>query len=69
MIINEKRLSPYHPDMISLGKMEKILSNLLKREIDKKLAEKCGLSVHEICVHEFDMKIYCTKCGAKYDNQ
>lgn len=46
---------------------------------DKKLAEKCGLKVGDICVHEYDGNIYmtfepynfpdkykCKKCGVFY---
>jgi len=45
---------------------------------DKKLAEKCGLEVEDICVHESDGKSYtvpgcafysymkCKKCGEFY---
>lgn len=46
---------------------------------DKKLADKCGLNVKDICVHEYDGNVYwdeerfpakykCKKCGAFYND-
>lgn len=55
--------------------MSKWLKRICEHWNDKKLAEKCGLPVKEICVHEatfvmthLDGKTHtCIKCGAYYD--
>jgi hypothetical protein len=56
--------------------MSNLLQRLKERWKDKKLTEKCGLSVREICVHELELIIYprpnttkmwqCVKCGGFY---
>lgn len=50
--------------------MNKWLKRITEYYQDKKLAEKCGLGVKDICVHEWVTGIYtvkhCKKCGESH---
>lgn len=49
------------------------LKRLIDYWKDKKLAEKCGLNVSDICVHEWRQGVhlftdtYCMKCGTHFE--
>ncbi len=58
--------------------MTKWLKRMAEYWRDKKLAEKCGLHVKDVCVHESDGNYYwdnerfpeknkCIKCGSYYE--
>lgn len=50
---HEKRLSANHPNIKRLCGMQKILDDLVQKEIDRKLAEKCGMNPYDIALSHF----------------
>lgn len=57
------------------GLQKKLFKRFKEYWRDKELAEKCGLSVKDICVHEpvysktapDDARVICYKCGQHYE--